>query len=94
MYSIQPSLNFCLLVKCSVDKSFPKQQISDCTKLKDCADDNFKFNENAGELSKMVENTCEKRRNCSLRAISPFSTVFSKDLYYRHVKSKACMGES
>ena len=27
-----------------------------------------------------------KRRNCSLRAISPFPTVFSKDLYCRHVK--------
>ena len=24
---------------------------------------------------------CGKRRNCSLRAISPFPTVFSKDLY-------------
>ena len=31
-----------------------------------------------------------KRRNCSLRAISPFLTVFSKDLYCRHVKSRAC----
>ena len=27
-----------------------------------------------------------KRRNCSLRAISPFPTVFSKDLYCRHKK--------
>ena len=27
---------------------------------------------------------CGKRRNCSLRAISPFPTVFSKDLYCRH----------
>ena len=26
---------------------------------------------------------CGKRRNCSLRAISPFPTVFSKDLYCR-----------
>ena len=29
---------------------------------------------------------CGKRRNCSLRAISPFPTVFSKDLYYTHVQ--------
>ena len=35
---------------------------------------------------------CGKRRNCSLRAISPFSTVFSKDLYCRHVEKKACLG--
>ena len=31
---------------------------------------------------------CGKRRNCSLRAISPFPTVFSKDLYCRNVKKK------
>ena len=30
---------------------------------------------------------CGKRRNCSLRAISPFPTVSSKDLYCRHVKT-------
>ena len=30
-----------------------------------------------------------KRRNCSSRAISPFHTVFSKDLYHRHVKTMA-----
>ena len=35
---------------------------------------------------------CEKRWNCSLWAISPFPTVFSKDLYSRHVKSRACLG--
>ena len=33
---------------------------------------------------------CGKRRNCSLRAISPFPTVFSKELYCRHVNTKAC----
>ena len=30
-----------------------------------------------------------KRRNRSLRAISPFPTVFSKDLYCRHAKATA-----
>ena len=34
---------------------------------------------------------CGKRRNCSLRAISPFPTVFSKGLYRRHVKTRACL---
>ena len=29
---------------------------------------------------------CGKRRNCSLRAISPFPTVFSKGLFPRGVK--------
>ena len=48
-------------------------------------------------LMKMAENTgrkhCEKRRNCSLRAISPFPTVSPEDLYYRHVKTRACLGK-
>ena len=35
---------------------------------------------------------CGKRRNYSLRATSPFLTVFSKDLYCRHVKTRACLG--
>ena len=34
-----------------------------------------------------------KRRNCSLRAISPLPTVFSKDSYCRHVKTRASMGK-
>ena len=40
-----------------------------------------------------VENTVGKRRNCSLRAVSPFPTVFSRDLSCRHVKTRACLGK-
>ena len=36
---------------------------------------------------------CGKRRNCSSRAISSFPTVFSKDLYCRHVKTRTCVGK-
>ena len=36
---------------------------------------------------------CGKRRNCSLQAISSFPTVFSKDFYCRHVKTRACLGK-
>ena len=43
------------------------------------------FMKMAGLIQKGRKN-CGKRRNCSLRAISPFPTVFSKDLYCRHVK--------
>ena len=35
---------------------------------------------------------CGKRRNCSLRAISPFPTVFSKGLFARGVKRCHCVG--
>ena len=43
------------------------------------------------KLLHMVEKSCGKRRNCSLRAISPFPAVFSKDLYCTHVKTRACL---
>ena len=37
---------------------------------------------------------CGTRRNCSLRAISLCPTVFSKGLYCRQVKTRACLGKS
>ena len=40
----------------------------------------FSFDENGRKFSKTSKKHSGKRRNCSLRAISPFSTVFSKDL--------------
>ena len=36
---------------------FVKGQIFDCTKLKEYADDNFKFDENGRKFFKWVENT-------------------------------------
>ena len=36
---------------------------------------------------------CGKRRNCLWRAISPFPTLFPKDLYCRHVNIWACLGK-
>ena len=53
-------------------KPFPKRQTLDPSKLKDFADDNFKFDENGRKH-------CGIRRHCSFRAISLFPTVFSKD---------------
>ena len=40
--------------------TFPKQQILDSSKLKEFADDNFKFDENSKKFSKRVENTAGK----------------------------------
>ena len=54
---------------------------------------NFKFYQNGRNFFKRVVNTVGKRRNCSLRAISPFHAVFLKDLYCRDVKTRACLGE-
>ena len=72
----------------------PKRHILDSSRLKEYADDNFEFDKNGRKLSKQVEKHCGKRRNCSLRAISPFPAVFSKGLYCRHVKPRACLGKS
>ena len=41
----------------------------------------------------MGRKRCGKRRNCSLRAISPFPTVFSKGLFPRGFKRCHCMGK-
>ena len=69
-------------------KSYPmtRRQILDSSKLKGFADDNFKFEENGRKLFKPVENTCW------LRAISPFSTMFSKCLFPRGVNRRHCVG--
>ena len=61
--------------------------------LKKFADDNFKFDETGRKSIQTGRKHCGKRRNCSLRAISPFSTVFSKDLHCRRVKTRACLGK-
>ena len=50
-------------------------------KLKESADDNFKFDGNSSKVLQKDRKHCGKRRNCSLRAISPFPTVFSKGLF-------------
>ena len=39
---------------------FPKRQILDSSKLKEIADDNFKFDENGRKFSKKVENAVGK----------------------------------
>ena len=47
------------------------------------------------KLKKVIQTDrkhCGKRRNCSLRAISPFPTVFSKGLFPSGVKRCHCVG--
>ena len=69
----------------AMDLPITRRQILDSSKLKKFANDNFKFDKNGRKLSIQVVNT-GKMRNCSLRAISPFPTVFSKGLFPRGVK--------
>ena len=47
----------CLLSDCKFHLLFPKGQVLDSSKLKDLADNNFKFDKNGAKYSKTVENT-------------------------------------
>ena len=62
----------------------------DSSELKKFADDNFKFDENGRKFSKPEENTVGKRE---IACNKQFPTVFSNDLYYKHVKTRACLGK-
>ena len=69
---------------------FPQTRNFRLFRMKEFADEKFKFDENGRKGRKH----CGKRINCSLRAISPFPTVFSKDVYCRHVKTMAFLGKN
>ena len=71
---------------------FPKRQILDSPKLKEFEDDKFEFDENGKKSSKRVENAVGERE-IACKAMSPFPTVFSKDLFYGHIKTKDCLGK-
>ena len=57
------------------------------TKLKEVAEDDFKFDENGRKFSKRVENTVRKGEIACLNNF-PFSQGFQKDLHCRHVKNR------
>ena len=75
-----------------MSEPFPKRQILDISKLKEFADDNFKFDENGSNFSKLVENTVGKGEIARDEQFFLFPSVFSKDLYCRNVKTRACLG--
>ena len=72
---------------------FPKRQVLDSSELKQVADDNFKFYKNGRQLSKTGRKHSGKMRNCSLRAISPFPTVFFKRFLLHTRKIQGLFGK-
>ena len=71
----------------------PTLSLSQTTnKLKEFADDNFKFNKNGRKLSKQIENTAGKGEIARYEQFLLFP-VFSNVLYSRHVKTWACLGK-
>ena len=77
----------------TMHKPFPKRRILDSSKLKELAGHNFKFDENGRMFFKHVENIVGKREIARNEQFLLFPTVFSKDLYYRHVKTRTCLGK-
>ena len=57
---------------------FPKRQILDSSKLREFADNNFKFDENGGKFSERVENTVEKGEIARSEQFLVFSQSFQK----------------
>ena len=75
-------LKFCRLPE---GKPITRLQILDSSKLKEFADDNFKFDENGRKRSKRVENTVGKGEIARYEQFLLFP-VFSKGLFSRGVK--------
>ena len=46
------------------------------------------------DISQKGQKHSGKRRNCSIRATSPFPTVFSKDLFGIHIKNESLLEKS
>ena len=71
---------------------FPKGQILDSSKLKEFADDNFKFVENGRKLSKPLQNTVGKGEIARYEQFL-LSSLLSKELCCRCVKTRVCLGK-
>ena len=59
---------------------FPKQQTSDSSKLKQFADDNFKFDENGRKFSESAENTVGNGEIARYEQFLLFPQCFQKTL--------------
>ena len=57
---------------------FPKRQILDSSKMKDFADDNFKFDENGRKFCKKVKDTVGKGEISSYEQFLLFPQCFQK----------------
>ena len=67
-----------LFTKISTVLTFSKRQILDSSKMKDLADDNFKFDENGRKFSKPVENTVGKGEIARNQQFLLFPQCFQK----------------
>ena len=87
--------DFFRVINCGdyVVNPFPNHKILDSSKLKGVCRRQFWGWWKGEKVLIRGRKHCGKRRNCSFQAISPFPTVFSKDLCHRLVKARACLGK-
>ena len=69
-----------------------RRYILDSSKLKEFADDNFKFDENGRKLSKRVENTVGKGEIARYEQFPLFPQCFQKACFPEGVKRYYCAG--
>ena len=75
--------SFCLTLSQMTNFRLPK--------LKEFADNNFKLDDSGRKFYKQVENTVGKGEIAHYEQFLLFPQCFSKDLCYRHVKTRACL---
>ena len=71
---------------------FPRY-ILDSSKLKEFADDNFKFDENGKTFSNRVGNTVGKVENARYEQFLLFPQCFQKNCTADTLKTRACFGK-
>ena len=76
----------------SKELTFTRQKILDSSKLKEFADDNFKFDKNGRKLSKRVENTVGKGEIALYEQFFLFPQCFQKACFPGGVKRCHCVG--
>ena len=64
--------------------TFSKQQVLGSYKLKEVADDTFKFDENGRKFSKQVENTVGKGE-IACNALTKFAEIVHSRYFHKHV---------
>ena len=69
---------------------FTRQQILDWSRLKQSADDNFKFDENSSKFFKWVENTVGKEKLLVTSNFSFFHSVFKRLVSQGYQKVLLC----
>ena len=91
VFHVYKSNNYFYVSKCF--NPFPIDEILDSSKLNEFADNNFELDENWRRFSKRVENTVRKEEIACYEQFLLSPQCFSKDLFCRHMKTRACLGK-